>query len=78
MFSRRGFLKAVFGASLGTVTKPVGALVEALTTRTVSNQVLSFVTAEQILDAKMFFCPYIPLMKPLDVKERFYGEGQLT
>lgn len=78
MFSRRGLLKAIFGASLGVVTRPIGALVDALTTRKVSNQVLSVVTGERICDAKMFFCPYIPLMKPVAVSEHFYGEGRLT
>jgi hypothetical protein len=78
MFSRRGFLKAIFGASLGAMTRPVGALVEALVTRKAANQALSFVTADQILDAKMFIIPYIPLMIPVSVRETFYGEGQLT
>lgn len=65
MFNRRGFLKAIFGASLGAVTKPVGALVEALVTRKAANQVLIFVTVEQILDAKTFVCPFIPLLIPV-------------
>jgi hypothetical protein len=78
MFSRRGLLKAIFGASLAVVTKPVGALVEALTTRKTSNQVLSFVTVEQICAAKMFFCPYIPLLTPVAVEETLYAEGRLT
>lgn len=77
MFSRRGLLKAIFGASVVAVTRPVGALVEALTTRKISNQVLSFVTADQILDAKMFYMPYIPLLKPVAVKEQLYAEGRL-
>lgn len=37
MIGRRGFLGAIFGASLGVVTKPVGELVEALTTRKTAN-----------------------------------------
>jgi hypothetical protein len=78
MFSRRGFLTAIFGASVGAVTKPLGALVEAVTTRKIANQVLSFVTAEQISDAKMFFCPYIPLLKPVQVHETIYAEGRLA
>lgn len=78
MFSRRRFLRAIFGASLGAVTRPVGALVEALTTRKAANQVLSFVTAEEILGAKMFIIPYIPLMIPVSVRETFYGDRQLT
>lgn len=78
MFSRRGLLKAIFGSSVGAMTRPVGALVEALTTRKVSNQVLSFVTAEQICDAKMFFIPFIQLMAPISVRGSFYGEGRLN
>jgi hypothetical protein len=80
MFSRRGFLAAVFGASLGAVTRPVGAVVEALTTRKAANQVLSFCTDYQLLDAKMFFIPYIPLLTPVQprVRETVYMDGQLT
>lgn len=79
MIGRRGFLKAIFGASLGAVTRPVGAVVEALITRKAANQVLSYVTVDQILDAKMFVIPYIPLLTPVaPVRETFYGDGQLA
>jgi len=78
MFSRRGFLRAIFGASLGAVTRPVGALVEALATRKTADLVLSAVTGDQIMSAKMFFIPYIPLVYPAAVRETFYGDGQLT
>jgi hypothetical protein len=77
MIGRRGFLKAVFGASVGAVTRQIGNVVEALTTRKVSNVVLSAVTADQILDAKMFFCPFIPLMTVAQVEETLHGEGRL-
>lgn len=65
MFSRRGFLKAIFGASLGAVTKPMGAIVEALTTRKTSALVLNVVTQSQICEAKMFVIPFIELMTPV-------------
>ena len=78
MIGRRGFLKALFGASLGAVTRPVGALIDALMTRKVSNQILSFVTGEHICDAKMFFMPYIPLLTPAKVEETVYAEGWLN
>jgi hypothetical protein len=79
MIGRRGFLRAVFGAAAGVVTRQVGNVVEALTTRKASNIVLSAVTGDQILDAKMFFIPYIPLMMPVPVvRETFYGDGQFT
>lgn len=65
MFNRRGFLKAIFGASLGAVTKPVEALVEALVTPEIAQKVIAFVTPEQILDAKMFVMPFIPLLTPV-------------
>lgn len=76
--NRRGFLKAAFAAATGIVTKPAAAMVEALITRKMANQALSFVTGDQILDAKMFAIPYIPLMIPVSVRETFYGDGQLT
>jgi hypothetical protein len=69
MIGRRGFLQAVFGASVGAVTRQIGNVVEALTTRKVSNVVLSAVTADQILGARMFVMPYIPLMTVVSVKE---------
>ncbi len=79
MIGRRGFLKTLFGAAAGLVTRQVGNVVEALTTRKTSNIVLSAVTVDQILDAKMFFCPYIPLMIPVSPpKETLYAEGQLA
>jgi hypothetical protein len=80
MIGRRGFLRAVFGAAAGVVTRQVGNVVEALATRKAANQVLSFVTVDEILDAKMFFIPYIPLMMPVSpkVKESLYAEGQLS
>lgn len=80
MIGRRGFLNAVFGAAASVITRQVGNVVEALTTRKAANQVLSFVTVDQILDAKMFFIPYIPLMMPVSPKARetFYGEGHLS
>jgi len=68
MFSRRRFLKAIFGASLSAVTRPTWGLVEALTTRKIANQVLSAVTATQILDARMVVIPYIPLLETLYVE----------
>lgn len=67
---RRGFLKAIFGASLGAVTKPLGTLVEALTTKKTASQVLSFVTVDQILDARMFVFPYIPLLEAVEPTKR--------
>lgn len=81
MISRRGFLKALFGASLGAVMRSVGALVEALTTRKTSDLVLSAVTGDQILRAKMFVFRFIELVTPMPPKrvhEHFYGEGRLT
>lgn len=81
MISRRGLLKAIFGTSLSAVTRSVGALVEALTTRKTSDLVLSAVTGEQIRSAKMFFFPAIELvtlMPPVRIREHFYGEGRLT
>lgn len=78
MFDRRGFLKAIFGASLSAMMRPIGALVEALMTRKTANQILSAVTVTQILDARMFVIPYIPLMTPVLVRETLYMDGRLT
>lgn len=79
MIGRRGFLKAIFGAifgaSLGAMTRGVGGVVEALTTRKAAKQVLNVVTASQILEAKMFVIPYIPLMTPVVPKEQLHVEG---
>jgi hypothetical protein len=69
MLGRRGFLKAVFGVSLGSVTKGVGDVIEALTTAKEANRVLNFVTASEICDAKFFVLPYIELCEPLVIEK---------
>lgn len=78
MIDRRGFLKALFGASLGAVTRGVGDVVEALATRKIANQALSIVTLTHICDAKFCIIPYIELMKPVYVEGGLHGEGRLT
>lgn len=65
MTGRRGFLKAIFGVSLGALTKGVGDIVEALTTRKVANRALNVATESEICDAKFFVLPYIELMTPV-------------
>lgn len=77
MINRRGFLKTVFGVAAGTVAGKIGNVVEALTTRKISNIVLSAVTVDQILDAKMFVIPYIPLLTVVSAKEALYGASRI-
>jgi len=78
MINKRRFLSAVFGASQGTVTRGIGDVVEALTTRKTSNQVLGLVTGEMWSDAKMFMIPYIPLVTMVKAREHLYAEGWIT
>jgi hypothetical protein len=78
MISKRRFLNAVFGASQGTVTRGIGDVVGALTTRKTSNQVLGIVTWEMWSDAKMFMIPYIPLVTKVKAREHLYAEGWIA
>lgn len=73
--NRRGFLK-LLGMSL--VTRPIGKLVEVLTTRKTANQVLSIMTGAEVLDAKMFIIPLVQLWNVIPTQEQTYMEGRLT
>lgn len=73
--NRSGFLKFL-GMSL--VTRPVGKLVEVLTTRKTANQVLSIMIGAEVLDAKMFIIPLVQLWNVIPTQEQTYMEGRLT